>query len=322
MSDAPIFFKKTKSKTVKSREAREDDEEVTTETKTVVSNFKNRNKGRSKPQQRLSFNTNDEEEGDGNNDAIQVKRSALGKKQKFGIGAAPNSSPGSLLSSRLEQTSITSRSEGPRYDASYLEELKASTNSARPPALRPGVDGAEPNGMVIDNDLTFDASEMEGAIIEEVVDMPLVSQNPAADTMIHSESYVKSAREKRERLRKTGINDSEADYISLTVARKEEFDSGPHPESRLMREDDDLGEGDDDDAAYTGAQERIALSKKGRKEQEKQRKKGMEELIEEADEQDEETMEWEMAQVKRAVPTEANEVNNQKSQPLTYKPTA
>jgi GC-rich sequence DNA-binding factor len=99
--------------------------------------------------------------------------------------------------------------------------------------------------MVIDNDLTFDASEMEGAVIEEVIDMPLISQNTATETMIHSESHVKAAREKRERLRKTGVTDGEADYISLTVARKEEFDSGPHPESRLMREDDDLGEGDD-----------------------------------------------------------------------------
>jgi len=37
-----------------------------------------------------------------------------------------------------------------------------------------------------------------------------------------------------------------------------------------------------DDAEYTGAQERIALSKKGRKNAEKERKKGMVELIEEA----------------------------------------
>jgi len=39
---------------------------------------------------------------------------------------------------------------------------------------------------------------------------------------------------------------------------------------------------DTDDAEFTGAQERIALSKKGRKEEEKKRKKGIVELIEEA----------------------------------------
>jgi hypothetical protein len=37
-----------------------------------------------------------------------------------------------------------------------------------------------------------------------------------------------------------------------------------------------------DDADFTGAKERIALSKKGRKEEEKKRKKGIVELIEEA----------------------------------------
>ena len=37
-----------------------------------------------------------------------------------------------------------------------------------------------------------------------------------------------------------------------------------------------------DMAEYTGAQERIALSKKGRKEEEKKRKTGIVELIDEA----------------------------------------
>lgn len=37
----------------------------------------------------------------------------------------------------------------------------------------------------------------------------------------------------------------DGDFISLSVTRKEDLYQGPHPESRLMREDDDLGEGDD-----------------------------------------------------------------------------
>lgn len=36
----------------------------------------------------------------------------------------------------------------------------------------------------------------------------------------------------------------EEDFISLSVTKRSE-DTGPHPESRLVREEDELGEGDD-----------------------------------------------------------------------------
>ena len=64
---------------------------------------------------------------------------------------------------------------------------------------------------------------------------------------IPSESSILAAKEKRDRLRKTKVVNSgaEEDFISLSVLRKEDVYQGPHPESRLMREDDDLGEGDD-----------------------------------------------------------------------------
>lgn len=35
------------------------------------------------------------------------------------------------------------------------------------------------------------------------------------------------------------------DYISLSVVRRADENQGPHPDSRLVREDDELGEGDD-----------------------------------------------------------------------------
>lgn len=43
----------------------------------------------------------------------------------------------------------------------------------------------------------------------------------------------------------TASTGEEDGFISLSVTRKEDTYQGPHPESRLMREDDDLGEGDD-----------------------------------------------------------------------------
>jgi GC-rich sequence DNA-binding factor len=63
---------------------------------------------------------------------------------------------------------------------------------------------------------------------------------------IPSESAVLAAKEKRERMRTTGSASSRADeYIPLSLTTRDDGYQGPHPESRLMREDDDLGQGDD-----------------------------------------------------------------------------
>lgn len=276
MAETPTFVKRVKSKTIRARDENNEEEGVA-EVKTVVSNFKNKAKGRSKPQSRLSFGLEADEGGEGDDGGVfQVKKSALSRKMKSGISVS--SSPGASITARLEQTSIATRQEGPKYDAAYLQELKASTNSARPPNFDSSRTGEK---MDVDSELTFDESEMDGAVIENMEELPLISTH-TKETLIPTESSIKAAKEKRDRLRKTGAaTGGEEDFISLTVAKRDDFAPGPHPESRLMREDDDLGEGDDDDAEYTGAQERIALSKKGRKEEAKQRKKGIAEMIEE-----------------------------------------
>jgi hypothetical protein len=38
---------------------------------------------------------------------------------------------------------------------------------------------------------------------------------------------------------------TEDDFISLSVTKRDAMPQGPHPESRLMREEDELGEEDD-----------------------------------------------------------------------------
>jgi hypothetical protein len=72
---------------------------------------------------------------------------------------------------------------------------------------------------------------------------PFIDTGVAA---IPSQSAVLAAKEKRERMRAGGPSSSHADeYISLSLTTRVDEYQGPHPESRLMREDDDLGEGDD-----------------------------------------------------------------------------
>lgn len=141
------------------------------------------------------------------------------------------------LTSSFNDTTISSRSDGPRYDAAYLSELKASTVSLPKPQF--------PNTLRIEDvDMLFDASEMAGALIENLDEIRTLATLGGQDAdLIPSESAIKAAREKRDRLRKVGP--VEEDFISLEVTKREPFASGPHPESRLVREDDEMGEGED-----------------------------------------------------------------------------
>ncbi|KAF5360932.1 hypothetical protein D9756_004921 [Leucocoprinus leucothites] len=279
-SPPPLIFKRTKSKPAQRKRdtspddvkvsIKEDEEfkdaEAEESPTTLAMKLKNKQKKSNKAKSKLSFG-GDDEEGDG--EVFQLKKSSLSRK--VALGKHPSAIP-----SNLDQATITP-SSGPRYDQAYLNELKASTPSARPPT---------------NNDTVSTPDEHDPSI--QIVDVEMEE----ATTMIHSESSIKAAKERRERLRKTGLS-TEEDFISLSVTRREDIDQGPHPESRLVREEDELGEGDDEYAEFTSAQERIALGKKARKKAAVDRREVMKELIADAEEEDEETMEWEQEQLRR-----------------------
>jgi hypothetical protein len=65
------------------------------------------------------------------------------------------------------------------------------------------------------------------------------------DEVRPSESSILISKQKRDRLRTVSTAGKEEDYISLTVTKEDDEYRGPHPESRLMREEDELGEGED-----------------------------------------------------------------------------
>lgn len=54
---------------------------------------------------------------------------------------------------------------------------------------------------------------------------------------------MKAGKQKRERLKVSG--QSRDDYISLSLTKKDDFSQGRHPESQLMRKDDELSDGAD-----------------------------------------------------------------------------
>ncbi|KAH7885246.1 GCFC-domain-containing protein [Phlebopus sp. FC_14] len=283
MADSPVIFKKTKSRAgQRARDdaadqsvpelAQEDDNESPI---TLASKLKTKVK-RSKPKSKLSFGGDDE---DGEAESFQIKKSSLSRRLKLGTHPANN------LPATLDQATISTRTNGaPVYDQAYLSELRASTQSTGRPA----------NNEAYDADLSMN--------VDDVAD----TLDASGETVIPSQSSILAAKERRERLRSTG---AEQDHISLSVTRRGDVSQGPHPESRLVREEDELGDGDDEYAEYTSAQERIALGRKSRKAEASNRKDAMQEMIADANEEDEETMEWERGQVRRGglhseIPTE------------------
>ena len=89
--------------------------------------------------------------------------------------------------------------------------------------------------------------DLTGTLYEALFPALLAYSGPVeedAETVIPSGASITAAKEKRERLRKSVATASE-DYISLSLTKREDFSSGPHPESRLVREEDELGEGED-----------------------------------------------------------------------------
>ncbi|KAG6836834.1 hypothetical protein H0H93_002514 [Arthromyces matolae] len=281
-SSSPTIFKqRTKSKSTQRARQTENEDGATAQEpaeespSTLASKLKNKVK-RSK-KSRLSFGGDDEEESNG--EVFQVKKSNLSRK--LALGTHPAS-----IALNLEKVSISQ--SGPSYDAAYLKELKASTPSSRPPP--------PPSSDSYDADMSMNID------VDDVSGMGMDTAESFTEAIIPTELSIKTTKERRKQLRKTGAS-GEEDFISLSVVRKADEPTGPHPESRLMREEDELGEGDDaspsEFAEYTSAQDRIALGKKSRKAEAAKRRDAMKEMIEDAADEDEETVEWEQEQLRR-----------------------
>ncbi|KAL4245564.1 Intron Large complex component GCFC2-like protein [Abortiporus biennis] len=282
----PVSFKKSRAKrTQRPREADSDvgTSEIASEStddspSTVAAKLKNKQKARIRPKSKLSFGV-DEEEGDG--EVFQVKKSNLSQK----LSSRKLSS--NVVASSYELPKLP-QSNGPTYSQEYLASLKAATPTARPKFT----DDESMNSI---GDVVMDVDTVQPSNLAEVVD--LTDAAAQQEAFIPSTSAIQAAKDKRSRLKNLG--DTGEDYISLSVTKRDSRGQGPHPDSRLVREEDELGEGDDEFAEFTSAQERIALGKKSRKVEAMKRRDEMSELIAEAEEQDEETMEWEQEQLRR-----------------------
>jgi GC-rich sequence DNA-binding factor len=97
-------------------------------------------------------------------------------------------------------TAVISRNNGPTYDEAYLRELKASTPNARP------VVAATETEMSIDITETslqaIDIGAGDEVYCQGVTIMHSIYESESGETTIPSESSIKVAKGRRERLRK------------------------------------------------------------------------------------------------------------------------
>lgn len=161
-----------------------------------------------------------------------------------------------------KHTPYTNREEDeerPTYSKDYLNQLKSSTPTAPKNLQSLNVSMEDEEGL--------DASELEGAMI---VDM----DEGAGTTSIPTEAEIREKKERRARLA------HEKDFISLDDTGDDRRQLSLLPlqkkaETRLVREDEDLGEGFDefvDDG-------RVALGKKQERETKRRQKKEMADMI-------------------------------------------
>ncbi|QPC75241.1 hypothetical protein HYE68_005993 [Fusarium pseudograminearum] len=209
-------------------------------------------KGKKKPNKpsRLSFGGDDGAAG--NDEPAEV---FTPKKLPLGRALENSAIKRGLGTKGLPMRSIGDDDDRPKYSKEYLEELQSSTpNTPQKSSTLPD------DGDLMD----LDASELEGALIVDSVEL----SNQPQPTAILSEAEVREKKERRQRLAlEKGFLSVEDDDDPF--ARKKKDDT------RLIAEDEDLGEGFDNYVEDGG----LSLGKRAEKERRKQDRKMMEELI-------------------------------------------
>jgi hypothetical protein len=159
----------------------------------------------------------------------------------------------------------------PRYSKEYLSELQSSTPNTPHNLSTLTLDDDEAQlAMALD-----DPSELEGATVVPLDDTStaLTSRTPAATILSAAQ-----VREKKERRARLALQGGDGDYIALDGSDASDDDRMPSKkskDSRLIAEDEDLGEGYDEYVEDGG----LSLGRAAEKKARMRRKKEMAELI-------------------------------------------
>ncbi|KAF4991132.1 hypothetical protein FDECE_14135 [Fusarium decemcellulare] len=216
----------------------------------AISRSSSLKKKRPNKSSRLSFGGDEGTTADEENpEVFTPKKLPLGR-------ALENSAMKRGLGTRgLPMRSLGDDDDRPKYSKEYLDELQSST-----PNTPHNASTLPPD----DSDLMdLDASELEGAMIVESSDL-----NQPKPTTILSEAEIREKKERRARLAK------EQDFLSVEDD-DDPFGRKKKDDTRLVAEDEDLGEGFDNYVEDGG----LSLGKRAEKERRKQERQKMAELI-------------------------------------------
>ncbi|KAJ4286640.1 hypothetical protein N0V88_007930 [Collariella sp. IMI 366227] len=166
--------------------------------------------------------------------------------------------------------------ERPKYNKEYLEELQSSTPNT--PQNIASLHIHDPDEM------DLDPSELEGALVVQSSAVAPLATPPTATAHILTEAEIRERKERRARLA------HETDFISLeggsdddqtpqTSSRMTVHFPLKAKDSRLIAEDEDLGEGYDEFISDGG----LALGRKAEREAAKRHRREMAELIQAAE---------------------------------------
>ncbi|CAG8739635.1 9811_t:CDS:10, partial [Racocetra persica] len=183
----------------------------------------------------------------------------------------------------LDQATISS---SPSYTKEHLSELRANT-----PVMP----------------LSF---QVQDNVIAEKFPSTLGSGQISG---IPDASAIHAAKKKREMLRQKSAF---LDYIPLDDNTDVDSISEKKIESRLVREDDEIGDADEELGQYV--EEKVPLGKKAEKEHQRLKKAGIKEMLMEVDfeDEDDEIMQWEMEQIKKG----GHSLKTSTNQPQSKKP--
>ncbi|KAI0539779.1 nineteen complex-related protein 2-domain-containing protein [Xylaria digitata] len=234
---------------------------------------------------RLSFGPS-ETTGD-DDDAIVIGADVFTpKKPSLAASATENNAykrgiAANLPLHRLPMRSTDDDDDRPRYSKEYLSELQSATPNTPQDLSKLYIDSVE-------DETSLDPSELEGAtIVDTATSTSLTTGPPPATTAVLTEAEIREKKERRARLAKQkGSRDTE-DFISLSDDDNDERGAGDSyltllsrksnskADTRLVREDEDLGEGFDEFVEDGG----LSLGKKAEREARKRHRAEMASLI-------------------------------------------
>ncbi|KAI1436899.1 nineteen complex-related protein 2-domain-containing protein [Xylaria sp. CBS 124048] len=236
---------------------------------------------------RLSFGPS-ESTADGDDPMVLGEEVSTPKKSNLAMSAAENRAykrgiSKNLPLGRLPMRSMEDDDDRPRYSKEYLSELQSATPNTPRDLSSLQITSEE-------DEMSLDPSELEGAMIVDTTTASLTAVHSAtANTAILTEAEIREKKERRARFAKQKGSRDTDDYIPLSddddnhderragdsyislLSRK----SSGKADTRLIAEDEDLGEGFDDFVEDGG----LSLGKKAEREARKRHRAEMASLI-------------------------------------------